>query len=152
MKIDGPNSAGKTGQAKKAAKTSKSAGPGFSSALRGGSDSAADPAGEAGGVAGGAGLGSVDALLALQGVDATDAPNPDAKGRNRAAVRRGSDLLDRLDELRIGLLTGRFSRDRLVQMRDALSGRADAAADPTLQSVLEEIELRVEVELAKHDR
>lgn len=151
MKIEGPNSAGKTGQAKKTAKTGKSGGPGFSNALRGSGEGAADPAGEAGGVAGGAGLGSVDALLALQSVDAADAPDPDAKGRNRSALLRGDDLLDRLDELRVGLLTGRFSQERLVQMRDALSQRAEAA-DPNLQAVLEEIELRVEVELAKRDR
>jgi hypothetical protein len=85
---------------------------------------------------------AVDALLALQEVDQT------GSGRKRA-VRRGNDLLDRLEEIRIGLLTGQISRDRLQELaRLAREGRP-AVGDPRLAEILAEIELRAEVELAK---
>ena len=47
-----------------------------------------------------------DALLSLQEV-------PDAVARNARARRQGEDLLDRLDELRLALLTGRLSPARI---------------------------------------
>src|SRR3954467_8424829 len=55
-------------------------------------------------VSGGNQIGSVDALLAAQSVDA-----PDGEGR-RKARQRGDDILDRLEELRHGLLDGTLSR------------------------------------------
>lgn len=50
-----------------------------------------------------AGVAAMDALLALQEV-------PDATARRSAGVKRGFDLLDRLDEIRMGLLLGQFRR------------------------------------------
>lgn len=85
---------------------------------------------------------AIDALLALQEVG-------DVGSERKKAIRRGNDLLDRLEEIRIGLLTGQISRDRLQQLaRLAREGRP-AIDDPRLAEVLAEIELRAEVELAK---
>lgn len=147
MKIDGPGSAGKIGAAKKTSKSGGAKGTGFSDALHGASE---EPAEETGGVAGGAALGSIDALLALQGVDAVDSVDPDEKRRNSAAVDRGEDLLDRLEDIRIGLLTGRIPQERLQQLKEAVRRSGESAADPTLRLLINEIEIRVEVELAKH--
>ena len=149
MKVDGPSSSGKTGQAKKTSKAGASKGAGFSSALRG-SSSEEEPVEETSGLAGGATLGSIDALLALQGVDAVDATNPDGKGKNRAAVERGESLLKELDAIRIGLLTGSLSVHQLTQLQNKLATRTETISDPTLKTVLDDIELRVAVELAKH--
>ncbi|MAO90401.1 MAG: flagellar biosynthesis protein FlgI [Rhodospirillales bacterium] len=151
MKVDGPGSSGKLSQSKKTAKTGGAKGVGFSSALRqadGGADDTVEIS--AGGLAGGSGVSSIDALLALQGVDSVDATEPDAKRRNKAALDRGEDLLDQLDEIRIGLLSGGLSRQRLVQLQAALSQRASGALDPKVKSLVDDIELRVAVELAKH--
>lgn len=153
MKIDGPGSVGKTGQTKKTDKAGGARGAGFSSAMRGANDGGDDASvDDLPGVAGGAALGSIDALLALQGVDEVDATNPDGKRRNQAAAARGEDLLNRLDQIRVGLLTGQISSAGLMQLQAALQARGTEAADPKLRSVLEDIELRVAVELAKHQQ
>jgi hypothetical protein len=85
----------------------------------------------------------VGALFALQEV-------PDATtGRRKAAVARGDMLLDRLGEIQIGLLEGTIDRRGLTQLAAAVRGARAATNDPELQGVLDEIELRAAVELAK---
>lgn len=94
-----------------------------------------------------AGVSAMDALFAAQSVnDATD-----EEGRRRL-IRRGQDLLDTLDDLRIGLLTGTIPRDHLADLAHMVRVQRDAVADPRLASLLDEIELRAEVELAKLSR
>jgi hypothetical protein len=87
-------------------------------------------------------VGGIDALIALQGIE-------DASERRRHAVKRGQLALDALDELKIGLLGGDFSSVSLTRLRAAASHLKDGSGDPNLDRVLAEIELRVEVELAK---
>ena len=77
-------------------------------------------------------LGGIDALLALQGLE-------DAGERRKRAVRRGRNALDVLDDLKIGLLGGSLSPAVLK----------DRSGEDGLDGVLSEIELRVEVEIAK---
>jgi hypothetical protein len=96
-------------------------------------------------VSGGAALGPVDALLALQEVS----EDPGDRGQGR---RRGEALLDHLDELHLGLLTGSLPRatvERLAAMVEAKRAQVD---DPRLTQVLDEIEVRAAVELAKLGR
>jgi len=103
------------------------------------------PATEVAGASSGAGasrLTQVDALLALQEV-----PDP-RHGRSRG-LRRATDLLDRLDEIRLGLLTGGIPLHRLQALSVALNVERNATPDPRLHEVMEEIELRCAVELAK---
>lgn len=90
-------------------------------------------------------LAAVDALLAAQSVtDATD-----DEGRRRM-IRRGEDILDRLEDIRLGLLTGSLPRERLIDLARMVRSRREAVADPRLAAILDEIELRAEVELAKY--
>lgn len=106
------------------------------------SDGEAPPAST---VSGGAALGPVDALLALQEV------SEDPGGRNRGR-RRGEELLDSLDDLRLGLLAGSLplaAIERLAAMVSAKRGQVD---DPRLTEILDEIEIRAAVELAKLGR
>ena len=92
--------------------------------------------------AGPSGASSVAALIALQEV-------PDATARRARAVAAGHDLLDRLDELRLALLAGRMSPNRLAALAQSARARREGVADPRLAEVLDEIALRAEVELAK---
>jgi hypothetical protein len=87
-------------------------------------------------------IGGIDALLALQGVE-------DPVERRRRAIKRGRTALDALDELKLGLLEGTLDRATLHRLRAAAAGLKDASGDPGLDALLAEIELRVEVELAK---
>ena len=97
----------------------------------------------AGAVAGSTQLSSVEALLAVQGTgDALD-------GGQAAGVARAEDLLDRLEDIRVGLLLGRFSRGRLENLVARLAQSRADGADERLGALLDEIELRAKVELAK---
>ena len=84
----------------------------------------------------------IDALLALQGID-------DPAERRRRSVARGKGALDVLDDLKIGLLSGNFDASTVSRLRDAAANLKSSSGDPGLDTVLSEIELRVEVELAK---
>ncbi len=85
---------------------------------------------------------NIDALLALQGVE-------DPTERRKRAVRRGRTALDVLDDLKLGLLAGSLDTATVQRLRSAASELKSSSGDPNLDAVLAEIELRVEVELAK---
>ncbi len=84
----------------------------------------------------------IDALLAMQGVE-------DSTERRRRSVARGRTALDVLDDLKIGLLAGSFDSTTVARLRTAAAELKTTSGDPGLDQVLSEIELRVEVELAK---
>ena len=67
-------------------------------------------------------------------------------------MARGEDLLDRLDELRLGILTGRFPKEKLAELAQRLRQKREQGVDPALDAILAEIELRAEVEIAKYTR
>jgi hypothetical protein len=94
--------------------------------------------------AGGAGIQGIDALLALQEVDSLS-------DRRKRAARYGHSLLDTLETLRADLLAGQVSEDRLETLALTMSKR-QTSGDPQVDAVLDEIELRVKVELAKLGR
>lgn len=146
MKVEGPRSSSAVGAAKKASKAKKGDGPSFSSAL-GEPVEGVDAA--SGGVAAGP-VGSLDSLLALQEVgDATQEKRGD---RNSQAREWGNSVLDRLEEIRNGLLIGAIPLDRLETLAETMKSQKDKASDPALAAIIEEIELRALVELAKHHR
>jgi hypothetical protein len=85
---------------------------------------------------------NIDALLALQGVE-------DPTERRKRSVQRGKGALDVLDDLKLGLLSGNLNASTVSRLRDAAANLKSSSGDPGLDGVLSEIELRVEVELAK---
>ena len=87
---------------------------------------------------------SIDALLALQAVD-------DPLLGRKKAIRRGRALLDTLDQIKADLLIGQVSEGRLNQLM-VLIGQARERNLPELDGVLDDIELRARVELAKFGR
>jgi len=89
---------------------------------------------------------NIDALIALQGIE------EDLAERRRRSVARGKGALDVLDDLKIGLLSGNLDLSTVARLRDAAANLKSSSGDPGLDSVLSEIELRVEVELAKAGR
>jgi hypothetical protein len=83
----------------------------------------------------------LDALLSLQEVE-------DPLTGRRKAMARGHDLLDTLENLKADVLAGRVSPERLGRIAMLLSQR-DSSGHPELEQVIDEIELRARVELAK---
>lgn len=87
-------------------------------------------------------VGGIDVLIALQGIE-------DATERRRHAVKRGRLALDALDELKVGLLGGDLSPATLQKLKAVAAHLKNGSGDAGLDGILAEIELRVEVEIAK---
>ncbi|HEY8617406.1 flagellar assembly protein FliX [Phenylobacterium sp.] len=135
MKVIGP---GGISQAGGPGKARPSGGSGFRLP---GVGQAQGPA-ESRGVSATSSLMGVDALLALQ-----DVGGP--LERKRRAVTRAGRILDVLDEIKVSLLDGNLSAHQLERLTRALRDERAATDDPKLEAVLEEIEVRAAVEMAK---
>lgn len=96
------------------------------------------------GVSGGGPVGAANAFLSIQEVD-----DP-LHGRKRAK-QQAEDILDELDAMRDGLLSGTLARESVIRLAGLVRMRRPDVTDPALKEVLDEIELRAEVELAKLD-
>jgi hypothetical protein len=103
------------------------------------SGAAAAPTASASGVSG---VSDVSSLMALQGVE-------DVTERRRRAIRRGGGLLDRLEELKLALLQGEAGEGALDRLSRTLREERPIDADAGLNGLLDQIDLRAAVELAK---
>lgn len=147
MKVDGPKQSQSAAGAKKASAAKRSGGAAFSQALQ--ADGAGGEAVEAASSAvGNSPVAAVDALLALQEIEASD--DALSKNQKRKALKWGESLLDGLDEIRNGLLLGAIPVDRLEKLASAASMKIDVGNDPKLTTILRDIELRARVEIAKY--
>ena len=90
-------------------------------------------------------LAALSAVLAVQ--QALDGP-----GEQRRALARGRSLLDELDQIRIGLLEGVWPEASIRHIAELLQASRPALAEAKLEAVLDEIELRAAVELAKRQQ
>ena len=134
MKITGPNRLGSASRVRRSGKTG------------GGSKSfsvdQAEDTKESAHVSTTTALTAVDSLLALQEVD-----DP-TTGRARS-IKRAHHMLDLLEEIRLGLITGGVSEAKLNNLVSLVESRREAFEDPGLQNLIDEIELRAKVEIAK---
>lgn len=58
-------------------------------------------------------------------------------------------MLDLLDEVRVGMILGQVSRGTLQSLLTLVNAQREDFIDPSLSQVLDEIDLRARVELAK---
>lgn len=139
MEIKGPSGPSKTDKTSKSKKSGSSSGSAFSSFLdetEGTSSSA--------GASGTHAATPLDAILALQSID----PEESRKAKQQA-TKRGFDILDCLSEIRVGILTGIISGQRLIRLQQMIEQEREMIDDPHLIEILDEIEIRAAVELAK---
>jgi len=86
----------------------------------------------------------VDALLAVQGVEtATE------RGAKRRMRERGDQILRGLDQIRLGLLTGRLTLNEIINLADSIATHRENIDDPAMTAILDEIDLRAQIEIAK---
>ena len=125
----------------KRSERSQKSGPGSFANEVAGQESNADP------VSAAAPTQTVDALLAIQEVDDATTGGANARGR-----QWGGEVLDRLETIRIGLLGGGIPISELRSIAAVIDRQRENVTDPGLQTLLDEIELRARVELAKYER
>ena len=135
MKID-PSAPARSPAVRRArAGQGKSSSSSFESHLAGGTR-------EAGGVSASSASVAIDPLLAMQEV-------ADVEYDAARAKAQGEAILDRLDELRHGLLLGHLPKQKLRELTSLVRAERVKVRDKQLSDVLDQIELRAEVELAK---
>jgi class II flagellar assembly regulator FliX len=132
MRITGPSGTGVTANSRETRRSTSGA---FSLTTP-------DPTPAAKAPAGPSTIGGIDALIALQGVE-------EPGERRKRAIKRGRHALDALDELKLGLLSGTIDTAALVRLKAVVADLRDSSGDASLDAVLAEISLRVEVEVAK---
>lgn len=142
MKIEGPNKSSGTKGASKSGAAKSTGDSTFSGMVDETEDTPAQKP-----VSGVMQIGQLDALLSIQ--EAADGTSEEAakKGRKRAAL-----LLDQLDQVRLGILQGSIPLSTLQQLGNTIASHRDKVMDPQLAELLDEIDLRVQVELAKLGR
>ena len=86
----------------------------------------------------------VSTVDALSPVELEMADSDKKHANSRAAL-----ILDRLEDIRQGLLIGAISKPRLEELAGTIKETRDSALNPEMSDILDEIELRAKVELAK---
>ena len=138
MRVSGPRSGRPIGGAKSAIKNK---GEGFSPIANTGPapTTPSSAVNETGAVAS---LGAVDAVMALQGIDAES-------DRRQTAMRKGRRMLNALDQLTLAMLDDTVNAAHLKQLQGALDVTRNESGDDGLDNAIGQIEVRAAVELAK---
>jgi len=135
MKVEGP---GRTQSADKAKKKDGVSGDGsFEQMLTGGAPEASAPV-SAGTIA------RVDSLLSVQAME-----DPTEKAASKRMMARADNVLKELDKIRVGLLTGTLNIGQLLDIADVVASHRERIVDPRLTAILDEIDLRAQIEVAK---
>ena len=135
MKVTGPSRSAGPSAATGSARAAPTSGPGFAPTPQVANVSHASSL---------TGVGSVDALIALQ---ETSGPLE----RRRRAAQRGGRILDALDEMKLALLEGLTRPEAIERLRRLVREERAATDDPGMEGVLDEIDVRAAVELAKQE-
>ena len=88
-------------------------------------------------------LSASDALEALQGVNYEDSTQD---------LERGHKVLNLLDSLRKDILFGQVSLSQLREVETLIGQHRGKNLDPQLQNILDEVDLRAKVEIAKYEK
>ena len=92
-------------------------------------------------------INSVDSILSIQESD-----DPTQRREKRLGIQYGGDLLDHLEDLRRDLLLGATDIDKLASIAQKIRSNRRQTDDARLNTIIDEIELRAEVEIAKLSR
>lgn len=89
-------------------------------------------------------IAKVDALLAVQAAE-----DPTAGKKRQRMRQRATDILDELDGLRMAMLNGNMTVGHMVDIADVVASHRENISDPALTGILDEIDMRAQIELAK---
>lgn len=137
MKIDRSKGTSSSSGTKKSSSSSGSDGVDFSQFVKSG-------AGEVPSSSATQSIASLDALLAVQEVD-----DPTKRASNKRARHRAGKILDQLENIRVKMLCGGLTVGHMIDVADVVASHRDKIDDPKLTSIMDEIDLRAQVEIAK---
>ena len=85
---------------------------------------------------------SVDAVVAMQEIAADN--KDETRAKNRASL-----ILDKLEDIRMGLLLGQIPKSKLEELSKILKVARENSVDSNLLEIIDDVELRAKIELAK---
>lgn len=141
MKISGPGKTDKTSGAKKTGASRNTGNTAFSGLMgvSGNEETEETQHSAAAGT-----IARVDVLLAAQGMEA-----PEERAAKKRMKKRSEGILRALDKIRLGMLTGNMTVGNMIDIADVVASHREKINDPQLASLLDEIDLRAQIELAK---
>ncbi|KAA5605753.1 flagellar assembly protein FliX [Roseospira marina] len=152
-KIEGPGRGTGVGRIRRTGRVADSAALEFERALNGVLGDGPEAPAKADAAPAGSGAAAVDALQGLLSIQDVGADSEASRRQRRdRLMRHGEDMLERLEDVRLGLLLGAIPKDRLMELARTVRARREQGPDRQLDALLDEIELRAEVELAKLSR
>ncbi len=137
MKINRPKGAGATSGPKKSSSSQTSGDADFSQFVTGGASESASTAQTQS-------IAQLDVLLAVQ-----ETEDPTKKAAKKRAQLRSDSILDKLEQIRIKMLTGDLTVGHLIDVADVVASHREKIDDPKLTSIMDEVDLRAQVEIAK---
>ena len=88
---------------------------------------------------------ALDAIVPVESATLEDSDKNSAKSR-------AIFILDRLEDIRQGLLLGVISQSGLQELAIAIKETREGSLDPKMSDILDDIELRAKIELAKLEK
>lgn len=141
MKVEQTNQSRNIASSRKTNTSTSSQGSNFASVLA----NALGSSDETSGVSSVSSINAVDSIFMVQAVgDATE-----GESRKKRSIDRGNAMLDALEDIRRELIFGEVSKERLLELAQMLRVRQEQGIPEKLDAIIKDIELRVEVELAK---
>jgi len=140
MKVTGPGKSGKVSKTSKSTKTNKSDGAGFGDFMNAGVESAKEGAAASSTQS----IAKVDALLAVQAAE-----DSTQRQKKTKLQKRAEDLLEELEKIRMAMLNGSLTIGHMIDIADVVAEHREKVDDPHLTSIMDEIDLRAQVEIAK---
>jgi hypothetical protein len=136
MKIEGPGGPQGPSKTKGKGKTEGSGGR-FGELISGGTQSAAPTQATYS-------IAQLDSLLALQGAE-----DPAHGAARKRARQRSNTILTELDKIRMAMLGGTLTVGHMIDVADVVASHREKIMDPAMTAIMDEIDLRAQVELAK---
>jgi hypothetical protein len=89
-------------------------------------------------------IAQLDALLAIQGAE-----DPAARAAKKRMRERSTTILSELDKIRMAMLGGTLTIGHMIDVADVVASHRERIMDPAMTAIMDEIDLRAQVELAK---
>ncbi len=136
MKVEGPGSSSGVSKSKKADKAARTGNIFGEFVSSGPQETAATKTTQS--------IAMVDSLLAVQGAE-----DPAARAARKRVRQRAENVLDELEKLRMAMLGGTLTVGHMIDIADVVASHREKVHDPALTALMDEIDLRAQVELAK---
>lgn len=135
MKVEGPKKTQSSGASKKSS-GSGADGVDFSQYIKSGQETSSVSASMT--------ITSVDSLLAVQAAE-----DPTERAARKRMRERSDKIMDGLENLRTAMLTGNLTVGHMIDIADVVASHREKIQDPKLTDIMDEVDLRAQVELAK---